>query len=92
MDSKRYTLQELVDTYIRFVSCEVFYTNRSQIHEAILEKLGLDIYDLRNDIRANEILHNLDTEIGLIIGVDYDEDGLHKMGKKLVNKLKEGNK
>jgi len=87
MNYKNYSLRELADTYLRMVSVEAFYTNRSDIHEAIFKKLGLDEYEKSDALKANTILHNLDKEIGFIIGVEYDERDFEKMSKKLERKL-----
>ena len=87
MNYKNYSLRELVDTYLRMVSVEAFYTNRNDIHEAIFEKLGLGIYEKSDSLEANNILHNLDKEIGFIVGVEYDENDFYKMSKRLEKRL-----
>lgn len=89
MNEKNYSLEELADTYLRIVSVGAVYTNRSDIHQAILRKMWIDIYKRGDDRRkANDILHNLDKEIGFIVGVEYDENDFGKMAKKLEGKLK----
>ena len=88
-----YSGKELCIEYVRFL--ELWYTgnlysNRAEIHDALFEKLGINIYDRSDDIEANRILHNLDKEIGYIIGTEYNEVEIEKMGKRLYNKLKKG--
>ena len=85
-----YSFSEIVNHYLTFLmlwNTGVLYSDRSDVHDALFEKLGLDIYDRSDDIEANRILHNLDKEIGYIIGVEYDEAEIEKMAKKLENKL-----
>lgn len=94
MDSEKYTLFELANTYLRYVSCSVLDLSRTEIHEAIYNKLNID-YDTRfsneNSLKVDKILHHLDEEVGLIIGVEYDEADFEKMAKKLYNKLRKEN-
>jgi len=91
MNSEKYTLFELANTYLRYVSCSVLDLSRTEIHEAIYNKLNID-YDTRfsnkNSLKVDWILHHLDEEIGLIIGIEYDEADFEKMTKKLVRKIK----
>ena len=86
-----YSFGELVKHYLTFLmlwNTGVIYSDRADVHEALFEKLGLKIYDRSDDIKANRILHNLDKEIGYIIGVEYNEKEIEKMAKKLANKLR----
>ena len=86
-----YTFLELVEHYLTFLmlwNTGVLYSDRAEIHEALFEKLGLKIYERSDDIEANRILHNLDKEIGYIIGYEYDDKEIKKMAKRLANKLK----
>lgn len=86
-----YSLSELVKHYLTFLvlwNTGNLYSDRSEVHEALFEKLGLNTYDRSDDINANKILHNLDKEIGYIIGVEYNEEEIDKMSKRLENKLR----
>ncbi len=38
MNSELYTLQELVDTYLRYVSSGLLDISRWEVHKAIMEK------------------------------------------------------
>ena len=86
-----YTLKELVEHYLNFLMLwnrGNLYTDRAEVHEALLKKLGLDAYDRDSEIGVNKILYNLDKEIGYVIGIEYNEKEIEKMAKKLKRKLK----
>jgi len=88
---KNYSLKELCVTYLEFLNLwhtGMLYSNRAELHDEICERLGITIYDRSDDIPLNRILHNLDKEIGYVIGVEYDKKDIEKMGKRLCNKLK----
>ena len=87
---KDYTLEELCIEYVRFLelwNIGSLYSNRAEIHEALLEKIGIDGYEHSDETEANRILHNLDKEIGYKIGFEYDDAEIEKMGKILSRKL-----
>ena len=88
MNYKNYSLRQLLDTYLRYIMSGIMSINRSEIHEAIENKLGLNIIDDESDYReVSKMLSNLDKEIGFVIGIDYNVDDLEKMSKKLAGKL-----
>ena len=88
MDSEKYTLQELVNTYLRYVSSGLLDLSRWEVHKAILAKLNITEEQLEELLAVNKILHNLDREVGLCVDVDYDENDFHKMSKRIIGKLK----
>jgi len=89
MNYKNYTLRELLDTYLRCIMSGMMSINRSEVHEAIENKLGLNIIDDRSEYKeVSKIFANLDKEIGFIIGTNYDVTDLEKMSKKLAEKLR----
>lgn len=91
MNSELYTLQELADTYLRYVGSGLLDMSRWEVHQAIMEKLDITDKEPKKILEVNRILHNLDKEIGLYVDIDYDEDDFRKMAKKLAGKLKMAN-
>ncbi len=86
----KFSLKELLEEYLRFLNLwhrGVIYSNRSDLHDEICKRLGINIYDRSDDIPLNRILHNLDKEIGYIVNVEYDEKEIEKMAKRLKSKL-----
>ena len=88
MNSERYTLLELVDTYLRYVGSGLFDLSRWEVHQTIIEKLDLTEEQPEKFLAVNKILHNLDREVGLYVDVNYDENDFRKMSKRIVGKLK----
>jgi hypothetical protein len=87
---KRYSntkLKDLLIAYLNIISLTGFYTSRSDLHEEIGKRLGLRMYNEGDRTPLDNILHNLDKEIGYIIGVEYDEKEIREMANKLYNKL-----
>ena len=88
---EKYTLEELSIEYVRFLELWYtgnLYTNRTEIHDEIFKRLGLNIYERGDEIEANRILHNLDKEIGYKIGFEYDDAEIERMGKRLAKKFR----
>lgn len=86
-----YSLEELSIEYVKFLelwNLGQLYSNRADLHDELFKRLGLNIYERSDDIEANRILHNLDKEIGYVMGIEYDDAEIEKMGKKLARKLK----
>ncbi len=92
MNSELYTLQELADTYLRYISSGLLDISRWEVHRAIMEKLNITEEEPKKFLKINIILHNLDKEIGLYVDIDYDEDDFRKMAKRLAGKLKMANR
>ena len=88
MNSELYTLQELVDTYLRYVSSGLLDISRWEVHKAIMEKLNITEEEPEKFLKINKIFHNLDKEVGLYVDVDYDENDFRKMAKRIIGKLK----
>lgn len=82
-------LIEMAEDYLYFSRVGVYGLPRWEKHQAILRKLGLEVHNCPEKItQVNEILHNLDREIGFNVDIEYDENDIHKMAKKLVRKMK----
>jgi len=88
MDSKLYSLQELVDTYLRYVGSGLLDISRWEVHKAIMKKLNITEEEPEKFLKVNKIFHNLDKEVGLYVDVDYDENDFRKMVKRIIGKLK----
>jgi len=88
MDIKLYSLQELVDTYLRYVGSGLLDISRWEVHQAIMKKLNITEEEPEKFLKINKIFHNLDKEVGLYVDVDYDENDFRKMAKRIIGKLK----
>ena len=89
MNPEKYSLRELLDSYIRLISSHVDGIYRIDCHQAIETKLGFTLDESPEKItRLREILHNLDKEIDWNIEIYYDADDFKKMSKKLENKVR----
>ena len=82
---------ELLEAYIHIFNLSkgndsydtVFYINRCDLHDEIESRLETYKEDDVNGL--DNILHNLDKEIDLILGVEYDNKEINKLAKKLKN-------
>lgn len=82
-------VQELVEDYLNAVIMADLRNKRQETHQAILRRMGFRAKSQEIIAQVREILHNLDREIGFIIGVKYDNKDIHKMAKKLLNRVEE---
>lgn len=77
------TIEELADTYCRFIHSGVDGNLRMDLHQKILEKVGKE-----NEEKLKRILHNLD-EIGYNSQMNYNRYDFYKLGKRLARKIRE---
>ena len=79
----------MVEDYLNMVITANFRQKRQETHQGILRKMGFRGQSQEKIAQVNEILHNLDREIGFKIGIKYDNEDIHKLAIKLLNKVRE---
>ena len=84
VDYTKYTLKDLCIMYVRFVCTAGDGYYRVMLHDAIIKKLSY-----KNVEKLNQILHNLDEYVGCIVGAEYDEDEIDRLGVRLYNIIRQ---